>query len=111
MSINDLFYTELVTLKTSVHSSPDAYGYIKVSYRTFKANVPGCVEPISTHHAQQKYGVQSTSTFECSIDYIDSCENVTHIVFEDVTYEVETFIVYPKFMCLPKSITYLLKKV
>ena len=44
------------------------------------------------------------------MDHIESCESATHIEVDGVTYQVKTYTVYPAFMCLPKSITYGLKR-
>lgn len=110
MSINDLFYTDKATLKKTITSKPNEYGIVQQTYEVIAENVPASITPISHYHSQQKYGINSTISFEVSMDYIDDCELATVIVVEDVWYQVESFTVYPAFMCLPKSITYGLKK-
>ncbi len=54
--------------------------------------------------------LMAKSSFEISMDYIENCESVNRIVVENVPYTVKTFTIYPAFMCLPKSITYGLKR-
>lgn len=110
MSINDLFYTDKATLMVSIPSKPNEWGIIEQSYEFMVENIPASITPISTFLSQQRYGIDSGVTFEVSMDYIDNCELATDIVVEGQTYKVKTYTIYPPFMCLPKSITYGLKR-
>ena len=110
MGINDLFYTDKATLMVAIPSKPNVHGIVEHSYELIAENIPASMTPISTYHSQQKYGIESDISFEVSMDYIESCEVVTHIALDGVTYPVKTFTIYPSFMCLPKSITYGLKR-
>lgn len=110
MGINDLFYTDKATLMVAIPSKPNEYGIVEKTYEFITQDIPCSLTPISTYHSQQKYGIQSDVSFEVSMDYIDNCELASEIVVDDVAYKVISFIVYPTFMCLPKSITYGLKK-
>lgn len=110
MGVNDLFYTDKATLRVAIPSKPDEWGVVKQSYESLAENIPCSITPISTYHSQQKYGVSSDISFEVSMDYIEHCESTTHLAVDGVTYQVKTYTVYPAFMCLPKSITYGLKR-
>ncbi len=110
MGVNDLFYSDKATLMVTIPTKPNAYGIVESIYEMVDENVPVSITPISTYHSQQKYGVNSEVSFELSMDYIESCESVNRIVVENIPYTVKSFTVYPAFMCLPKSITYGLKR-
>ncbi len=110
MGVNDLFYSDKATLMVAIPTKPNTYGIVEQLYEIVDENVPVSITPISTYHSQQKYGVNSEVSFELSMDYIENCESVNRIVVENVPYTVKTFTIYPAFMCLPKSITYGLKR-
>lgn len=110
MGVNDLFYSDKATLMIAIPTKPNAYGIVEPLYEIVDENVPVSITPISTYHSQQKYGMNSEVSFEVSMDHIESCESATHIEVDGVTYQVKTYTVYPAFMCLPKSITYGLKR-
>ena len=111
MSINDLFYTDKATLMVAIPSKPNnEWGIVEQSYEVIVEDIPCSITPISTYHSQQKYGVTSDVSFEVSMDHIESCESATRVEVDGVTYQVKTYTIYPAFMCLPKSITYGLKR-
>ncbi|MTN80152.1 hypothetical protein GMB34_05140 [Turicibacter sanguinis] len=110
MGVNDLFYSDKATLMVAIPTKPNTYGIVEPLYEIVDENVPVSITPISTYHSQQKYGVNSEVSFEISMDYIENCESVNRIVVENVPYTVKNFTIYPAFMCLPKSITYGLKR-
>lgn len=110
MSINDLFYTDKATLKKTITSKPNEYGIVQQTYEVIAENVPASITPISHYHSQQKYGINTAISLEVSMDYIDNCESTNIIEVENTAYQVESFTIYPSFMCLPKSITYGLKR-
>lgn len=110
MSINDLFYTDKATLMVAIASKPNEYGIVEQTYEFIAEDIPCSITPISTYHSQQKYGVTSDVSFEASMDYIENCELATEVVVDNQTYKVKSYTVYPAFMCLPKSITYGLKR-
>lgn len=110
MGVNDLFYTDKATLMVAIPSKPNAYGIVEHSYEVIAENIPASMTPISTYHSQQKYGIESDVSFEVSMDHIVDCESATHVAVDGVTYQIKTFTIYPAFMCLPKSITYGLKR-
>ena len=110
MGVNDLFYTDKATLMGVIASKPNEWGIVEQSYEVIVEDIPCSITPISTYHSQQKYGVTSDVSFEVSMDHIESCESATHIEVDGVTYQVKTYTIYPAFMCLPKSITYGLKR-
>ena len=110
MGVNDLFYSDKATLMVAIPTKPNTYGIVEQLYEIVDENVPVSITPISTYHSQQKYGVNSEVSFELSMDYIENWESVNRIVVENVPYTVKTFTIYPAFMCLPKSITYGLKR-
>jgi len=110
MGVNDLFYSDKATLMIAIPTKPNAYGIVKQSYEVIAENTPVSITPISIYHSQQKYGINGEVSFEISMDHIESCESATHIEVDGVTYQVKTYTIYPAFMCLPKSITYGLKR-
>ena len=110
MSINDLFYTDTASLMVGVAGKPNEWGIVDCTYEIIKEDIPCSLTPISTYHSQQKYGIQSDVKFEVSMDYVENCELATKIVVDNQPYEVVSFTVYPAFMCLPKSITYGVKR-
>lgn len=110
MSINDLFYTDIATLMVANPSKPNEWGIVEQNYEIIAEDIPASITPISAYHSQQKYGINSEVSFEVSLDYIEKCESVTDIAVDGVTYRVRTYTIYPAFMCLPKSITYGLKR-
>ena len=110
MGVNDLFYSDKATLMIAIPTKPNAYGIVKQSYEVIAENTPVSITPISIYHSQQKYGINGEVSFEISMDYIENCESVNRIVVENGPYTVKNFTIYPAFMCLPKSITYGLKK-
>lgn len=110
MGVNDLFYTDTATLMGIIASKPNEWGIVEQTYEFIVEDIPCSITPISTYHSQQKYGITSDVSFEVSMDHVESCESATHIEVDGVTYQVKTYTVYPAFMCLPKSITYGLKR-
>lgn len=110
MGVNDLFYTDKATLMVAIASKPNEWGIVEREYEFIAEDIPCSITPISTYHSQQKYGINSDVSFEVSLAYIENCELASEIVVDDVAYKVISFTVYPTFMCLPKSITYGLKK-
>lgn len=110
MGVNDLFYTDKATLMVAIPVKPNEWGIVKQPYECIAEDIPVSITPISIYHSQQKYGIESDISFEVSMDYTDNCESTTHISVDGVTYQVKTYTVYPAFMCLPKSITYGLKR-
>ena len=110
MSINDLFYTDKATLMVGVAGKPNEWGIVDSTYEIIKEDIPCSLTPISTYHSQQKYGIESKVTFEVSMDYIENCELANEIIVDNQPYKVVSYTVYPAFMCLPKSITYGVKR-
>ena len=110
MGVNDLFYTDKACLLKANPVKVSEYGIVEQTYQTIAEDIPCSITPISTYHSQQKYGIESDISFEVSMDYIDGCESITHLKVDGVTYQVKTYTVYPAFMCLPKSITYGVKR-
>ena len=114
MSLNDLFYTEQCTLLEELGSDnkPNMYGIVTgITYSTLSEDVPCCITPVSSTYVRQKYGMDIQVSFELSMDYVDDAEKAKRITYNGVNYEVKTFTVHPAFMCLPKSITFLVKEV
>lgn len=110
MGINDLFYNDRATIMIAMPTKPNEWGIIENTYEILAEDIPASITPISTQRSQQAYGIESNVRFEVSMDYVDNCELATKVVVDDVAYEVVTFVVYPAFMCLPKSITYGVKR-
>ena len=110
MNINDLFYTDKCTLVASSSNTVNEWGIVDSTYEIIKEDIPCSLTPISTYHSQQKYGVTSDVKFEVSMDYVENCELATKIVVDEQVYKVVSYTVYPAFMCLPKSITYGVKR-
>ncbi len=110
MGINDLFYTDKAALMVAIPAKPNEWGIVKNTYDTIAEEIPCSMTPISTYYSQQRYGVNSEVSFEVSMDYIDDCELASEVVVNGQTYQVKSYIVYPTFMCLPKSITYGVKR-
>ena len=110
MAINDLFYTDKCTLLLSNPSKPNEWGIVESTYETISEDIKCSLTPISTYHSQQKYGVESSVTFEVAMDYVENCELATEIVVNNHSYKVVSYTVYPQFMCLEKYITYGVKK-
>ena len=95
---------------TATSTKPNEWGIVDQVNETIAENIPCSLTPIATYHSQQKYGVASDVKFELSLDYIDGCELATEIVVDNQPYQVVSYTIYPAFMCLPKSITYGLKR-
>ena len=114
MSLNDLFYTEQCTLLEELGSNnkPNMYGIVAgITYQALSEDVPCCITPVSSTYVRQKYGMDIQVSFELSMDYVENAEKAKRITYNGVNYEVKTFTVHPAFMCLPKSITFLVKEV
>lgn len=113
MSLNDLFYTDKCTLMTSTTSAPNMYGVVTVKYEELVSDIPCCLTPISTSLAREKYGVDSSSSFEVSMDMADGIfevRQVKAIQYDGEVYIVQSFQQFSEFLILPKSVTFLVKK-
>ena len=111
MSLNNLFYTEKATLLYDVQTKPNVYGIVTVTgYEVLANDIPCCITPIHNTHVREKYGVETQVSFEVALDYVKNCEHAKFIGYGDVMYRVKTYVVHPAFMCLPKSITFIVEK-
>ena len=108
----DLFYTDKCTLMTSTTSKPNMYGVVTVKYEELASDIPCCLTPISTSLAREKYGIDSSSSFEVSMDINGMFEvrQVKAIEYDGEVYIVQSFQQFSEFLILPKSVTFLVKR-
>ena len=112
-SVMDLFYTDTCVLMTSTTSAPNMYGVVTVKYEELVSDIPCCLTPISTSLAREKYGIDSSSSFEVSMDMADGVfevRQVKAIQYDGELYIVQSFQQFSEFLILPKSVTFLVKK-
>ena len=110
MGINDLFYTDKATIMASVSHKPNEWGIVEQKHEVIAEDIPCSFTPITSLRTQYKYGIDLKISFEVAMDHIENCELATDVVIGGESYKVVSYIVYPPFMCLPKSITYGLRK-
>ena len=111
-SVMDLFYTDKCTLMSSTTSAPNMYGVVTVKYEELVSDIPCCLTPISTSLAREKYGVDSSSSFEVSMDINGMFEvrQVKAIQYDGEVYIVQSYQQFSEFLILPKSVTFLVKR-
>lgn len=113
MGVMDLFYTDKCILMTSTVSLPNMYGIVEQTHEILYPNeIPCCLTPISTSLVREKYGIDSSTSFEVSMDMIDGLDvrDVSAILYNDEVYIVQSFQQFSEFLILPKSVTFLVKK-
>ena len=112
-SVMDLFYTDTCILMTATTSLPNMYGVCEQTHEIlFPNEIPCCLTPISTSLAREKYGLDSSTSFEISMDLIDGLDvkDVSAILYDDEVYIVQSYQQFSEFLILPKSVTFLVKK-
>lgn len=113
MGVMNLFYTDKCVLMTSTTSKPNMFGVVDVQYQELASDIPCCLTPISTSLAREKYGVDSSSSFEVSMDMADGVfevRQVKAIQYDGEVYIVQSYQQFSEFLILPKSVTFLVKK-
>ena len=113
MAIMDLFYTDKCILMKATISQPNAYGVVEDCVEIlYDEEFPCCLTPINTAKAREKYGVDSNSSFEISLDVFDglNVHDVYGILYDGEVYIVQSFQQFSKFLILPESVTFLVRK-
>lgn len=112
-NVMDLFYTDRCDLIGADISAPNMFGICHKEYVTIKENIPCCLTPISSTKAKMKYGVETSTSFEISMDTFEGLDvhKVSAIKFNGTIYEVQSYDVYSEFLILSESVTFLVKKV
>ena len=113
MAVMDLFYQDKCILMKSSFLPPNKYGVVEESIEMlFDKEIPCCITPISTTLSKEKYGVDSSTSFEISLDIFDglNVRDVYAIVYDNDVYIVQSFQQFSQFLILPESVTFLVRK-